>query len=160
LTEAVNCPLMVAMRSKPSQALVRSVIRPGRLLQTCLLLASGFLLSSCGEKPGVKPDGSFTGVYALVTVDGAKVPATVSHDGQKIQVRSGTFTLGADGMCSSTTTFVPPGGAEATRETKATYTREGSTLTLKWEGAGTTRGTLQGGTFTMDNEGMTLVYRK
>jgi len=49
---------------------------------------------------------------------------------------------------------------EMTREVKAAYTQEGSTLTMKWEGAGTTTGTVHGDTFTMNNEGMVFSYRK
>ena len=60
----------------------------------------------------------------------------------------------------STTTFVPPSGAEATREVTATYSREGSKLTMQWKGAGMTVGTISNNTFTMNNEGMLLVYRK
>ncbi len=100
------------------------------------------------------------GTYALVTVNGTKVPATVSHDGVNLQVRSGWFTLNADRTCGTKTVFVPPSGKEATREAKATYTRDGLKLTMRWHGAGTTTGTVAGNTFTMNNEGMVLVYQK
>ena len=43
---------------------------------------------------------------------------------------------------------------------RATYTRHGSELTMQWQGAGTTVGTLTGDTFTMNNEGMMLAYQK
>jgi hypothetical protein len=56
--------------------------------------------------------------------------------------------------------FVPPSGQEVTREVSATYTRQGATLTMQWQGAGRTTGTLTDNTFTMDNEGMLFVYRK
>ena len=42
----------------------------------------------------------------------------------------------------------------------ASYTRQGSKLTMKWEGAGMTTGTAEGDTFTMNNEGMVFAYRK
>jgi hypothetical protein len=42
----------------------------------------------------------------------------------------------------------------------ATYTRDGSTLNLKWEDGATTTGSLDGNKFTTDNEGMTFVYQK
>jgi hypothetical protein len=74
-------------------------------------------------------------------------------------VRSGTFTVKADGTCSTKTRFVPPSGSEIAREVSATYTKEGSKLTLQWKGAGTTTGTVEDSTFTMDNEGMLFVYR-
>ena len=133
--------------------------------------ASYFRLGGCYEsgfnrrhekrpKQKVAEGGDPTGVYALVSVNGNKVPASVSHDGSALQVRSGTFTIKADGTCSTKTVFVPPSGQEATREVSATYTKEGSKLTMQWKGAGMTTGTIEGNTFTMDNEGMLFVYRK
>lgn len=43
---------------------------------------------------------------------------------------------------------------------RGTYTREGAKLTMTWEGAGTTTGTVEGDNFTMENEGMVLAYRR
>ena len=100
------------------------------------------------------------GVYSLVTVDGKKVPATVSHEGTDLQIRSGSFTINADGTCSSKMTFVPPSGTEATVDAKATFTWEGPKLSMQWQGAGRTTGTVEGSTFTMENEGMVFAYRK
>ena len=88
------------------------------------------------------------------------MPATVSHDDAELEVRSGTFIINADGTCSSKLTFVPPSGTESTREVEATYASEGTTLNMQWKGAGKTIGTIEGNTFTMDNEGMVFVYRK
>jgi hypothetical protein len=42
----------------------------------------------------------------------------------------------------------------------ASYVRDGAELRMQWKGAGRTEGSLEGGTFTMNNEGMVLVYRK
>jgi hypothetical protein len=100
------------------------------------------------------------GVYTLVTVDGKPMPADISHEGHALQVRSGSFTLNADGTCSSKMVFVPAGGLEVTREVSAAYTRTGSKLDMRWKGAGTTTGTLEGTKFTMNNEGMTLIYQE
>jgi len=130
-------------------------------LQFCLL--AGFLaLSGNGCKPaartGVEIDAA--GTYALVSVDGNKVPCTVTHEGQTMTVQSGTFIINADGTCSSKVAFSLPTGAAASREVKASYTRQGATLTMKWEGAGMTTGNVERGSFTMDNEGMIFAYRK
>jgi hypothetical protein len=46
------------------------------------------------------------------------------------------------------------------REVKATYTRQGTQITMQWEGAGMTMGNVSGNTFTMTNEGMVFAYRK
>jgi hypothetical protein len=102
---------------------------------------------------------SLAGTYRLVSLDGNKVPCTVQHEGVTMNVKSGGFTINSDGTCSSKMVF-SVSGKEASREVKATYTREGSKLTMKWEGAGTTKGTLESDTFTMNNEGMILVYKK
>jgi hypothetical protein len=56
--------------------------------------------------------------------------------------------------------FIPPSGDEVIREVPATYTSDGSELTMQWQGAGVTVGTVRGDTFTMDNEGMIFIYRK
>ena len=129
-------------------------------LQLVVLLTAGLLLSACKQETKVAAGVDPTGVYALVSVNGNAVPASVSHDGTALQVRSGSFTFKADGTCSTKTVFVPPSGTEATREVSATYTKEGSKLTMQWQGAGMTTGTIEGNTFTMDNEGMVFVYTK
>ena len=47
-----------------------------------------------------------------------------------------------------------------TREVGAVFAKDGPRLTFWWDGAGTTTGTVEGTTFTMDNEGMVFVYRR
>ncbi len=101
-----------------------------------------------------------SGVYSLVSVDGKKVPGTISHGGHTLEVRSGTFTIARDGNCTSKLTFVPPSGVESTMEVKATSTREGAKLKMQWVGAGITTGKIEGNTFTMENEGMVFTYKK
>lgn len=131
-----------------------------RAVSLCLLLGAGLFLSACKPEAKVATGSDPSGIYTLATVDGKPVPANITHDGTKLQVRSGTFTIKADGTCSTKTVFVPPSGSEVVREVSATYNREGSKLTMQWQGAGTTTGTVEGSTFTMNNEGMVLVYRK
>jgi len=124
-----------------------------------LLLIIGIWAGCRPEKKGaagIDPVGN----YALVSVDGKQVPCTVQHDGQSVAVKSGTFTINPDGTCSSRVAFSAPSGDEHSREVKAQYTQQGSKLTMKWEGAGTTTGTVEGDTFTMNNEGMIFRYRK
>ena len=123
----------------------------------CLVLTGSYNGSASGDQQ----DGKFAAVFQLVSVNGNQVPATISHDDVKFQISSGTFTFNADGTCISKMNFIPPGAtAEASREVKATYKKEGGKLTMQWEGAGTTVGTLDGNNFSMDNEGMMLVYKK
>ena len=137
-----------------------AILNTRHALQLVFLLTAGILLSACKQETKVAAVAVPTGVYTLVSVNGNKVPASVSHDGTALQVRSGSFTIKADGTCGTTTVFVPPSGKEATREVSATYTKEGSKLTMQWQGAGMTTGTIDGNTFTMDNVGMLFVYKK
>lgn len=146
------------MKTERNRIPVKPITR--HALQLCLLLAAGLFVSACQPEAKVEKNADPTGVYALVSVNGSKVPASVSHDGTSLQVRSGTFTIKADGTCGTKTVFVPPSGSEVAREVTATYTKEGSKLTMQWKGAGTTTGTIEGTTFTMNNEGMLFVYRK
>ena len=129
-------------------------------LSFLFLLTAGIVLSACQQKTKDTAGADPTGVYGLVSVNGNKAPASVSHEGTALQVRSGSFTLKADGTCGTKTTFVPPSGSEATREVSATYTKQGPKLTMHWRGAGMTTGTIEGDTFSMDNEGMLFVYKK
>jgi len=152
--------LLVAVKTDQEHIRVKAMTIAKPALHLCFLLTAGLLLSGCKPEAKVAEGGDPTGVYALVSVNGNAVPASISHDGTALQVRSGTFTLKADGTCGTKTVFVPPSGQEATREVSATYTKEGSKLTMQWQGAGRTTGTIDGNTFTMDNEGMVFVYRK
>jgi hypothetical protein len=160
LTGTSNRNLLVLMKTHQSHRPIRAITIAKQTLQLCCLLTVGFFLSACKQESNVATGGNQTGVYALATVNGNKVPCSISHEGTALQVRSGTFTIKADGTCGTKTVFVPPGGVERTQEVSATYTKADSKLTMKWQGAGTTTGTVEGNTFTMDNEGMVLVYRK
>ena len=135
-------------------------LRTKHALQLVFLLSAGILLSACKQEAKVAAGADPAGVYTLVSINGNKVPTSVSHDGTPLQVRSGLFTIKADGTCSTKTVFVPPSGSEATREVSATYTKDGSKLTMQWRGAGMTIGTIEGNSLTMDNEGMVFVYNK
>jgi hypothetical protein len=103
---------------------------------------------------------SITGVYILETVNGEKLSAAVAHEGSQLKIRSGAFTISADGTCSSKITVLLPSGEETTVVVKATYRQEGSKLNMQWQGAGSNTGTVNGNTFTMDNEGMIFSYQR
>ena len=148
------------MKPDQNQISVKIINITRHALQLCLLLTAGMMLSGCTQEAKVAKDIDPTGSYALVSVNGSQVPATIDHEGTALKVQSGTFTIKADGTCSTKTVFVPPSGPEQAREVSATYTKAGPKLTMKWQGAGITTGTVEGNTFTMDNEGMQFVYRK
>ena len=126
-------------------------------LPSALILA---VLTGCAPKGKVAGDVDPVGTYALISVDGKNVPCALEHEGHSVTIKSGSFVIQADGTCASKVTFVPPSGSDLTRDVSATYTREGLKLTMKWKGAGTTVGTFEGNTFTMNNEGMLFAYRK
>lgn len=121
---------------------------------------AGLVMSGCKpDRPGATETVP-PGVYTLVSVDGNPVPAQVKHDGRAIEVRSGTLTFDPGAVCRSHTVFAPAGGREVVRDVEATYTRSGDDLKMKWKGAGTTEGTIEGSTFTLNNEGMRFLYRQ
>jgi hypothetical protein len=105
---------------------------------------------------GINPAGTYT----LVSVDGKQVPCNLTHEGAAMTVKSGVFTISGDGTCLSESVFAVESYPDVHREVKATYTMEGTKLTVKWQGAGTTTGTVNGNTFTMNNEGMMFLYQK
>ncbi len=134
----------------------RQTPRQSRLLGGLALL-SALVGAGCKQEAKLTADTDPVGTYALVSVDGNKVPCTVRHEGHALAVQSGAFTLNADGTCRSQITLA---GRDAAIEVKATYTRQGSKLTMQWQGAGSTTGMLESNTFTMENEGMVFAYRK
>lgn len=156
------------MKSKSNQ-LNREPGRTTRhFLQLCVLpLFMVLVCAGCKQEAKVVADTKTVaataadinpgGTYALVTVDGNKVPYTVQHEGHTMTINSGSFIINADGTCSSKISLA---GRDAAIEVKAAYTREGPKLTMQWQGAGMTIGTVEGDTFTMNNEGMVFVYRK
>ena len=125
-----------------------------------LLGVSVVTLSTCHVDAQVVKETAPTGLYSLVTVDGSKLPTTISHGNVEVEVRSGTFTINTDGTCNSRTIFGPPSEKDVTREVSATFAQNGSTLTMQWKGAGRTSGTIKGDSFTMDNEGTIFSYKR
>lgn len=131
-----------------------------RLTLYCLLAIAALAVSACKEGRPESDTDTAVGSYVLVSIDGKTMPASIAHGGVELTVRSGSVTIKADHTCSSTTVFVPPSGDEITRTVDATYRQDGSELTMQWNGAGTNTATVDGDTFTMNNEGMIFVYRR
>lgn len=126
------------------------------LISTFLVLAG----TGCKHEAGGNANLDPTGVYALISVDGQNLPCNLSHEGASPTIKSGVFTINADGHCSSQITFSLPERGDMSREVRATYTSQGAELTMQWEGAGMTMGKVNGNSFTMTNEGMVFAYRK
>jgi len=124
------------------------------VLLVILLLALTGCKNASKTHAGVNP----VGIYTLISVEGKSVPCHLTHEGAAMAIKSGRFTINADGTCLSLCTFAVPPHPDDNREVKATYTQEDSNLTLRWQGAGITTGHIQGNEFTMNNEGMIFVY--
>ncbi len=121
---------------------------------------AALLLSGCQGMGGGADREEVAGIYYLVKVDESSVPASVSHDGTILNINSGVIILSDNGTCFSRTRFTSPDGEERTREVYAKYRVDDSRLTMRWEGAGTTEGKIDGDTFVMDNHGTIFEYAK
>lgn len=124
------------------------------------LLAMLLLLAVSGCKTKTAAETNPAGIYHLVSVDGQNVPCDLTHEGVTMTIKSGAFTIHTNGSCSSLMVFSVASHGDMRREVNAAYTRNGAEFTMQWERAGTTRGRLDGNQFTMNNEGMVLLYRK
>lgn len=122
------------------------------------LLAIGLCLPACRNVSSTARTSDHIGTYALVAINGNKLPHTPPHEGGAPQVQSGAITLDGDGTFTSSMSYGLPAGKVASRDFSGTYTRDGSRFSLQWKGAGTTTATLEGHTFTMDNEGSLFTY--
>ena len=117
-------------------------------------------LAGCASGPYTPIDSGMTGEYALVSVDGKAVPCRVRHEGNEMEIKAGVFVIRGDGTCGSKITLVNPKGTEGVMERQAAYKHRNGTLTMKWERAGATTGTITSDSFTMNNEGMVFAYQK
>lgn len=126
------------------------------LLAVLLLLALTGCKNTATTAAAINP----AGVYTLVSVDGKTVPCSLTHEGAAMIVKSGSMIFNGDGTCRSLSVFAVPPYKDVHREVKATYTQKGAELTMRWIGAGMTKGQIAGNEFTMNNEGMIFFYRK
>jgi len=148
------------LNTMPSARFVAFCLLAGVLLLMALGLTGCNQTSQSSVNTGPIAETQIAGDYALISVDGKAVPCVLSHEGQDVTVKSGKFTINADGTCQSLSTFSVPSHSDVNRVVEATYTRSGAELTMTWKGAGMTKGTISGDSFTMNNEGMIFVYRK
>ena len=118
------------------------------------------LMTGCRNGKGAAAAINPVGDYTLVSVDGKNLPCTLTHEGMSPTIKSGVLVIGTNSNCLSRIAFSIPQREDANREVKATYTLQGSELTMKWEGAGTTMAHINGNQLTMTNEGMVFSYEK
>ncbi len=143
-----------------------SVCDFGSCVLVVLLLGAAGLGTGCQPKPssggpsaGVGDTGvsEVAGTYTLLAVDDRPVPCAVTHGGHAMKIESGQFVIAPDGVCVSRIYLA---GRTHPIERRATSSREGGKLSMRWKGAGQTQGWLEGRTFTMNNEGMVFRYAK
>jgi hypothetical protein len=133
----------------------RQAFQWGLLLSLTVMVWAG-----CKQDVNVAADTNAVGIYTLASIDGNKLPYTAKHQGDSPTFKSGTFTINSDGTCGKKWNFSFPSVGDCSRELTATYTRQGSKLAMRWKGAGMATGTVEGDTFTMNDEGLVLAYRK
>ncbi|HIK97839.1 MAG TPA: hypothetical protein EYG10_07030 [Gammaproteobacteria bacterium] len=124
------------------------------------ILGLGLCLTGCRTHTPENNNSNSSGVYKLVSINDHELPYSPPHAGGAPEVRAGEITLIEDGSFTSAMNYGLPDGKETGREFKGSYSRNGSDFHLKWEGAGTTTASLEGDTFTMNNEGVLFAYRK
>jgi hypothetical protein len=146
-----NSPLSYSIQTDSTPRFIALTLLVGLLLGTS---ARGH--AQPADKPAVSPAGA----YMLVSVDGKTVPCTINHEGTAMDVHSGSFTITTNGQCFSLMIISHGDHKNIRCETHATYTLKGTELTMQWQNAGWTKGSVAGRTFTMTNEDMAFVYRK
>jgi hypothetical protein len=120
----------------------------------------GFCLVACKPPPGTAESSDPTGTYTLITIDGHELPYAPSHEGEQgPEIVASTFTINADGTFLMKMNY-KAGSRSSSRDFTGTYTFENSTFRFEWDNAGVTSATLEGNTFTMNNEGILFAYRK
>lgn len=89
---------------------------------------------------------SEVGTYALQSVNGKTVPATIAEGGASIEVVGGSIVLGASAAVTVVTSFrVPAGtGAPQSNSTSGTYRLQGDSLFFAFTSGGNSAGTLKG----------------
>ncbi len=132
------------------------------LRRSLLSLLSCLVVLSCGDATG--PD-SLVGTWRLETVSGQPLPFTLEEDGgRKVELTGETVTLIASGRQTMVTYFrVTEGGSVLLESVPApgNYTVNGSTLLLTFDADESMyTATVNGDMMTIDDIGLTFVYRR
>lgn len=114
-----------------------------------------------------EPDpNAHVGTYALVSVDGASLPAPFGvEDGLTLTVLSGSLTLNADRTASFSIRFRATQGTFSVEETESgtgTYSRTGTSITVQFDDgeSETLAYDEEDDELTLTSEGTVLVFRK
>ena len=131
-----------------------------RILQS-LLVSSLFL--ACSDATG--PVRGVEGTWRLHTVNGLALPFTLPESGvDKLELTGEVITLVAPRSLTIVTTFLVTDGSNVFPESVpdgGTYAVNGSAVTFTWESDGSTStATVSGNTMTLQDIGLTFVYRR
>ena len=132
-------------------------------------LASGVLLAAslaCGDD-STSP-GTIEGLYTLRTIGGKPLPGVIAENSsEKTELTSGSITLGANGVFTLALAYrrtVGINAIESAGTSTGTWTRSGSTVTMRSGEGGVVPGTLSGTTITVNMPGVSSsvvwVFRK
>ncbi len=116
---------------------------------------------ACGDSTG---PGSVAGRYALVSLNGAPLPAVFFQVLEnKVEITAGHIQLNRDGTCSASATFqsTVAGLVETeTSEDTCTWTQNHPAFAITFSDGSTDAGSLIDGTISITSEDFVLVYRK
>jgi hypothetical protein len=140
----------------------RSTRTRGRWLRG--LIAAVALAAACGGDAGPTSVGDSTvGTYVLRTANGASIPAVVEETPARLEILSGRITLNADRTFENEIQIRSTESGVTTAQAllmAGTYSVRGSTLTLVDPDAGQIAVVIGGGTITVSEGAVTLVYRR
>lgn len=133
------------------------------LRRALLSLIVSLLIVSCSDASG--PGGGVAGTWRLEKVNGSALPFTLPDEPvDKLELTGEVITLVPPRTLTIVTTFRVTDGSNVYSESipdGGTYSVNGSTVTLTWDSDGTTdTATVNGNTMTLDDIGLTFVYRR
>ena len=133
-----------------------------RLRSLLFLLVSPFFLA-CTDTAG--PGEDVAGTWRLQTVNGLALPFVLSQTATfKEELTSEVMTLVAPATLTIVTAFRYTEGNDVSTEAipdGGTYAVNGSTITITWDSDGTTStATMNGDIITIQDIGLTFVYRR
>jgi hypothetical protein len=126
-------------------------------------LAGVLLLAGCSSQAPLAPS-SIQGTYVLQTVNGSRLPVTISQDASsRIEIVASTVFLNSDQICHISTSRQRWFGDRPeldTQSVRGTYSVNGVTITVPAENGATYRFLAGNGTLTQSDAGLTLVYQR
>lgn len=103
-------------------------------MRTLRFIAVCVLLAGCGADKVSGPDVSFTGTYAVRTINGGALPYVLLQSGtSSLSLASAQFTIADGGSWSENTTFRSIQNGQTTTDVGAnhgTWLRSGNTISL------------------------------